>query len=131
MRYGGAGAGAGSGASSGRGSPAPVRGYSRRDVGDEMALPGASSGGAAGGGGGGLERADSRSRRAGGGMDAPSSAAGAGTGGGKFGETESWKRAAEVTSQLKARIEQMKVSSDFPLDSTSGCTVLARWMNDS
>lgn len=28
---------------------------------------------------------------------------------------ESWKRAAEVTSQLKARIELMKVSSHFPI----------------
>jgi cytoskeleton-associated protein 5 len=28
---------------------------------------------------------------------------------------ESWKRAAEVTSQLKARIEQMKVSLQFKL----------------
>jgi protein STU2 len=87
MRY-------GSGTSSGRGSPAPVRGY-RRDISDEM--PGAA---------GGLQRADSQSRRTAG---AAATAAGDAAGGGKS-ETESWRRAAEVTSQLKARIEQMKVS---------------------
>lgn len=37
-----------------------------------------------------------------------------GSAGGGGGGVESWKRAAEVTSQLKARIEQMKVCS--PLD---------------
>lgn len=40
--------------------------------------------------------------------DTPSAAGGA-TGNGNGNGVESWKRAAEVTSQLKARIEQMKV----------------------
>ncbi|KAF9878356.1 spindle pole body [Colletotrichum karsti] len=35
---------------------------------------------------------------------------------------ESWKRAAEVTSQLKARIEQMKVSLPLPLSSSQSLT---------
>lgn len=45
----------------------------------------------------------------------PQSVASGGGGGNGAGGVESWKRAAEVTSQLKARIEQMKVSPGFPL----------------
>jgi cytoskeleton-associated protein 5 len=85
MRY------AGSTASSGRGSPA--RGF-RRDVG----------GGAGDDNGYGGDRVGSR---AGSRMDNSASAGGQSA----SGSVESWKRAAEVTSQLKARIEQMKVSS--------------------
>ncbi|KAL2106232.1 hypothetical protein VUR80DRAFT_7013 [Thermomyces stellatus] len=36
-----------------------------------------------------------------------------GGGGGQAGGVESWKRAAEVTSQLKARIEQMKAKQNI------------------
>ena len=43
----------------------------------------------------------------------PQSVASGGSGQGGGG-VESWKRAAEVTSQLKARIEQMKVSFPYP-----------------
>lgn len=91
MRY------AGSAASSGRGSPA--RGF-RRDIGG-----GSEDVGAGYGGHGVADRAGSRagSRMDGGGV-AGSSGSNSGSG------VESWKRAAEVTSQLKARIEQMKVS---------------------
>lgn len=76
-------------ASSGRGSPA--RGYrsSAATPVDDIPAPSYSSGG--GGGGGGTNSNNNG--------------------------VESWKRAAEVTSQLKARIEQMKVSS--PLDPVS------------
>ena len=83
---------AGSAASSGRGSPA--RGYRRdreehRDVsGGEASAPPARPAGGAGFG-----------------------AAPAAAGGAAAGQAESWKRAAVVTSQLKARIELMKVGS--------------------
>jgi cytoskeleton-associated protein 5 len=77
----------GSGASSGRGSPAPARGYRssgpprEESTGIEPMAPPPKK-----------ERPVSS-------LPQPS-----GAGGG-----ESWRRAAEVTSQLKARIEQMKV----------------------
>ncbi|KAB5585665.1 armadillo-type protein [Coniochaeta sp. 2T2.1] len=93
MRY------AGSGASSGRGSPA--RGF-RRDVGrEDDAAPSPTRD--YGGYGGAADRAGSR---AGSRMD--NGASGAGSASGSGSGVESWKRAAEVTSQLKARIEQMK-----------------------
>ncbi|KAK4120723.1 ARM repeat-containing protein [Parathielavia appendiculata] len=91
----------GSNASSGRGSPA--RGF-RRDVSMEEKEPrSADMGGAAGYGGGYTDRAGSRTGSRAGGRDTPSSTTTTTTSG-----MESWKRAAEVTSQLKARIEQMK-----------------------
>lgn len=88
-----------SNASSGRGSPA--RGF-RRDVSMEEKEPRGADMGAMGYGGGYNDRAGSRtgSRT---GRETPTSATTATSG------MESWKRAAEVTSQLKARIEQMKV----------------------
>lgn len=96
----------GSGASSGRGSPA--RGLRRDLSADDNSArsdPTASRGYS---GGYGAERSDSRAgSRTGSRMDnsgASGAASNAGSG------VESWKRAAEVTSQLKARIEQMKVS---------------------
>ncbi|KAK3901350.1 armadillo-type protein [Staphylotrichum tortipilum] len=95
----------GSNASSGRGSPA--RGF-RREVSMEEKEPRTADMGAYGGGGGGGygDRAGSRtSSRTG--RDTPSSVGGGGTAPATSG-MESWKRAAEVTSQLKARIEQMK-----------------------
>ncbi|KAI3532929.1 spindle pole body component alp14 [Colletotrichum filicis] len=72
-------------ASSGRGSPA--RGYrsSAATPVDDIPAPSYSSGG--GGGGGGMNSNNNG--------------------------VESWKRAAEVTSQLKARIEQMKAKQGF------------------
>ncbi|KAG7284736.1 hypothetical protein NEMBOFW57_009346 [Staphylotrichum longicolle] len=87
----------GSNASSGRGSPA--RGF-RRDVSMEEKEPR----GAEMGYGGYADRAGSRTGSRTGGRETPSSA----TGGTATSGMESWKRAAEVTSQLKARIEQMK-----------------------
>jgi len=91
----------GSNASSGRGSPA--RGF-RRDVSMEDKEPRSAEMGY----GGYADRAGSRTGSRTGGRETPSSAAGTTATSGM----ESWKRAAEVTSQLKARIEQMKVS--FP-----------------
>ncbi|KAK0610920.1 armadillo-type protein [Immersiella caudata] len=90
---------AGSTASSGRGSPA--RGF-RRDV--EEREPRSMDGQVASGFNGYGDRSNSRAESRTGSRlgDPPASAAPAGTG------VESWKRAAEVTSQLKARIEQMK-----------------------
>jgi cytoskeleton-associated protein 5 len=83
---------AGSAASSGRGSPA--RGY-RRDVATDDSQPRTIDSHA--------DRSGSRagSRAGGRTADATSNVPSSGM--------ESWKRAAEVTSQLKARIEQMKV----------------------
>ncbi|KAL2017966.1 hypothetical protein VTK56DRAFT_1498 [Thermocarpiscus australiensis] len=93
----------GSTASSGRGSPA--KGF-RREVGVDDSREPRSADGAAGGMGyaGYSDRAGSRtgSRTGGRPADAPSNTTTATSG------MESWKRAAEVTSQLKARIEQMK-----------------------
>jgi cytoskeleton-associated protein 5 len=86
----------GSNASSGRGSPA--RGF-RRDVSMEEKEPRSADMGY----GGYTDRAGSRTSSRTGGRDTPSGPATATSG------MESWKRAAEVTSQLKARIEQMKV----------------------
>lgn len=99
LRYAGASAG-----SSGRGSPA--RGF-RRDVGgggasssmdDRIAQSGEGYGGS------GSDRAGSRA-----GSRAEEAPAANGTGNANGNGIESWKRAAQVTSQLKARIEQMKV----------------------
>ncbi|KAK0610090.1 armadillo-type protein [Bombardia bombarda] len=100
---------AGSAASSGRGSPA--RGF-RRDVpadnnnnnNNREARPDPQSAG--GGYTSYTDRSDSQAgSRAGSRLgEAPSTGTSMGTG------VESWKRAAEVTSQLKARIEQMKAS---------------------
>ena len=44
-------------------------------------------------------------------------------------EDPSWKRAAEVTSQLKARIEQMKVCATFrlPFPFTYPVNILSQW----
>lgn len=109
------GAYAGSNASSGRGSPA--KGY-RRDVDEKESLMGYGSGGYGGGaGGGGGYGMGSRtgSRTGGSRQDSQGSVTGGGAGGQPTNGMESWKRAAEVTSQLKARIEQMKVS--FPVSS--------------
>ncbi|KAK4225845.1 armadillo-type protein [Podospora fimiseda] len=101
----------GSAASSGRGSPA--RGFRREAPADEREIQG---GDRAGGGLGysgymdrGGSRSDSRtSNRTGAGSsrlgDPPTNA-------GPSSGMESWKRAAEVTSQLKARIEQMKAKA--------------------
>lgn len=50
--------------------------------------------------------------------DTPAAAGGSGTTNGNG--VESWKRAAEVTSQLKARIEQMKVSQLFTSEERRG-----------
>lgn len=61
----------------------------------------------------------------------PQSVASGGSGQGGGG-VESWKRAAEVTSQLKARIEQMKVSSSvffLPLLLSPPCFYLGRCTN--
>jgi len=94
---------AGSTASSGRGSPA--RGF-RRDTSQEDREPRSMDSQVASSnyGGGYGDRSNSRAdSRSGGRREQPASAAPAGNG------MESWKRAAEVTSQLKARIEQMKV----------------------
>ena len=91
--------------SSGRGSPA--RGFrstaAHRDDGD-----GAGSGGLGVGGSGGIGRERPSST-----LSGSTQAGGAGGAGGGQGGAESWKRAAEVTSQLRARIEQMKVSERF------------------
>ncbi len=86
----------GSNASSGRGSPA--RGF-RRDVSMEEKEPRAAEMGY----GGVPDRAGSRTGSRTGSRETPSAVGNATSG------MESWKRAAEVTSQLKARIEQMKV----------------------
>jgi hypothetical protein len=103
---------AGSAASSGRGSPA--RGF-RRDVGaSEDAAGRADAPPAYSYGSHGVDRAGSR---AGSRMD-NSTASGSGSNSGSG--VESWKRAAEVTSQLKARIEQMKVSCSPYQGSLSG-----------
>lgn len=91
----------GSNASSGRGSPA--RGF-RRDVSMEEKEPRSADMGGMGYGGY-SDRAGSRTGSRTGGRETPTSTATATSG------MESWKRAAEVTSQLKARIEQMKVCS--------------------
>lgn len=107
---------AGSAASSGRGSPA--RGF-RRDLAgssedhlggratatDPAAPPPYSYGGAA--------APDRAGSRAGSRMDGGGGAASASGSNSAGSGVESWKRAAEVTSQLKARIEQMKVSVAF------------------
>ncbi|KAH8890304.1 ARM repeat-containing protein [Thozetella sp. PMI_491] len=92
LRYGG------SGPSSGRGSPA--RGF-RRDIGgDDRDVRVAADGASAYSG-----HADRSGSRAGSRLgDAANGGAAAAPAAGM----ESWKRAAEVTSQLKARIEQMK-----------------------
>ncbi|KAK4101293.1 ARM repeat-containing protein [Parathielavia hyrcaniae] len=90
----------GSNASSGRGSPA--RGF-RRDVSMEEKEPRGADMGASGYGGGYSDRAGSRTGSRSGGRDTPTGNTTTATSG-----MESWKRAAEVTSQLKARIEQMK-----------------------
>ncbi|KAK4154785.1 armadillo-type protein [Chaetomidium leptoderma] len=88
----------GSNASSGRGSPA--RGF-RRDVSMEEKEPRTAD--MAGMGYNSYnDRAGSRAGSRTGGRETPTSATTATSG------MESWKRAAEVTSQLKARIEQMK-----------------------
>ena len=50
--------------------------------------------------------------------------------GGSGNGQESWKRAAEVTSQLKARIEQMKVSPSFLISLVAGWPVLIILMTD-
>ena len=86
----------GSNASSGRGSPA--RGF-RRDVSMEEKEPRSADTGY----GGFPDRAGSRTGSRTGSRETPSGMGTATSG------MESWKRAAEVTSQLKARIEQMKV----------------------
>ncbi|KKA27231.1 hypothetical protein TD95_004732 [Thielaviopsis punctulata] len=49
----------------------------------------------------------------GGGGGGGGSSGGGGSGSGPTGGAENWKRAAEVTSQLKARIEQMKAKQGF------------------
>ena len=95
-----------SGASSGRGSPA--RGFRRDISGEERDLRGnveapPSYNSAA-------DRAGSRT----GSRFADTGSAGASAGAAAPPGMESWKRAAEVTSQLKARIEQMKVRSAPP-----------------
>lgn len=90
-------------ASSGRGSPA--RGF-RRDAAMDDGQPRNADGGMGGAGYPSYnDRASSRagSRSGGRAGEAPSNTASSTSG------MESWKRAAEVTSQLKARIEQMKV----------------------
>jgi cytoskeleton-associated protein 5 len=100
---------AGSGASSGRGSPArgfrrdaaAVAGGGSDDVGVRRDDPPPSYQYGAHG----VDRSGSRSGSR---MD---SASAGGSGSGSGNGVESWKRAAEVTSQLKARIEQMKVSA--------------------
>ncbi|KAL2157321.1 hypothetical protein VTH06DRAFT_6259 [Thermothelomyces fergusii] len=86
---------AGSNANSGRGSPA--RGF-RREVSMEEKEPRSGEMGY----GGYSDRAGSRASSRTGGRDTPSGMNPATSG------VESWKRAAEVTSQLRARIEQMK-----------------------
>ncbi|KIH86423.1 hypothetical protein SPBR_08126 [Sporothrix brasiliensis 5110] len=103
LRYGGG--------ASGRGSPA--RGFRRDLASGTDDIPGGppsagggrfgmgGSGGSGGGGGG--DRGSTGSLGG-----APSSGGGGGGGGGTVAGQESWKRAAEVTNQLKARIEQMK-----------------------
>ncbi|KAK3317536.1 armadillo-type protein [Cercophora scortea] len=97
---------AGSTASSGRGSPA--RGYRRDASADDRESREASNGN--------LGYTNTHPDRTGSGPgsragsrlgEAPAPSAGGSGGSGM----ESWKRAAEVTSQLKARIEQMKVCS--------------------
>ncbi|KAL2128456.1 hypothetical protein VTI74DRAFT_9169 [Chaetomium olivicolor] len=92
---------AGSTASSGRGSPA--RGFRRDYGGMDEKEPRTAPDTIGGYGGYGIDRAGSRTGSRTGGRETPSSATGTATSG-----MESWKRAAEVTSQLKARIEQMK-----------------------
>jgi len=94
MRYAGSG-------SSGRGSPA--RGF-RRDVSDEREARNESAPGGMGYTSYG-DRSGSRTGNRAEGRPGNAPSTGASTGSGM----ESWKRAAEVTSQLKARIEQMKV----------------------
>ncbi|OIW27913.1 ARM repeat-containing protein [Coniochaeta ligniaria NRRL 30616] len=96
MRY------AGSAASSGRGSPA--RGF-RRDVGGGSEDVGGRADAPPPSYSYGSHGADRAGSRAGSRMD-NSAASGSGSNSGSG--VESWKRAAEVTSQLKARIEQMK-----------------------
>jgi len=97
---------AGSTASSGRGSPA--RGFRREAAVEERDSRSIDStvGGATYGSH--TDRSSSRAgSRAGSRLgDAPATGGPAGTG------MESWRRAAEVTSQLKARIEQMKVRTN-------------------
>lgn len=93
MRYGGG------GGSSGRGSPA--RGFRRDLASGTEDMPVGAGTGVGGAGGGGHYVGTSSSSNGGAGSPAA----------GVTGQ-ESWKRAAEVTNQLKARIEQMKVS--FP-----------------
>ncbi|KAL1836634.1 hypothetical protein VTJ49DRAFT_4831 [Mycothermus thermophilus] len=95
---------AGSNASSGRASPA--RGF-RREVSLEEKEPPMMRGGASDGYSG---RPDSRTSQ-GSGVGRPQStvsAPGGAAGGQGNAGMESWKRAAEVTSQLRARIEQMR-----------------------
>ncbi|KAK3984015.1 armadillo-type protein [Cladorrhinum sp. PSN332] len=102
-----------SAASSGRGSPA--RGFRREAPVDEREVQGTERAGGGLGYSAYNDRAGSRS-------DSRASNR-AGTGSSRLGDTptnagpssgmESWKRAAEVTSQLKARIEQMKVCRVF------------------
>lgn len=96
-------------ASSGRASPA--RGFRRDISGDDRDMrnnDGASGASGAGGYGGYNDRSGSRAgSRAGSRLgDPPQQAGGPPTSG-----MESWKRAAEVTSQLKARIELMKAKA--------------------
>ncbi|KAK4160277.1 armadillo-type protein [Cladorrhinum sp. PSN259] len=103
---------ASSAASSGRGSPA--RGFRREAPADDRETQSSDRAGGLGGYSAYTDRAASRSdsrasNRAGTGSsrlgDTPTSAGGPSSG------MESWKRAAEVTSQLKARIEQMKAKA--------------------
>jgi cytoskeleton-associated protein 5 len=95
---------AGSAASSGRGSPA--RGFRRDMVVDERDNYGAANAPLLGSyGGHSSDRAGSHAGSRVGDVSNGGSAAGTGSGS----SSESWKRAAEVTNQLKARIEQMKV----------------------
>jgi cytoskeleton-associated protein 5 len=94
LRYGG-----GSGGSSGRGSPA--RGFRVAGMGIDAGVADAPPQSAPSGFSYGGDRAGSR---------AGSRASNRTGEGANQGGVESWKRAAEVTSQLKARIEQMKVS---------------------
>ncbi|KAK1753569.1 armadillo-type protein [Echria macrotheca] len=101
MRY------AGSTASSGRGSPA--RGF-RRDVAvDDKESRGIDSTVGGQGYGGNTDRSSSRAGSRAGSRLGEAPAAGAAGGNGM----ESWRRAAEVTSQLKARIEQMKARQNL------------------
>ncbi|RKU43352.1 stu2 protein [Coniochaeta pulveracea] len=97
--------GSGSGTSSGRGSPA--RGIRRDISGDDHSTRPDAPSAYSYGGGYGAERSGSRTgSRTGSRMDNSTAPSGAASNAGSG--VESWKRAAEVTSQLKARIEQMK-----------------------